>query len=102
MKRVSMLLLLLALYVQPARAGHGTIEETDTEIFVEYTSDPSDKPVDAGKPAAAALTQGADPARPGSNDAVLVQPEGARRQEAGTRMPRRSRTRQPSVPGNEQ
>lgn len=54
------LLLCLALLVAPllAQAGHGTIEETDEGIVVEYSGDAADK---AEKPAASGTTPQAAP-----------------------------------------
>lgn len=47
--RIPMFCLLLAALAGPAYAGHGTIEETDEAIIVEYSGDAGEKPAD-GKP----------------------------------------------------
>jgi hypothetical protein len=45
---------LVGLYAAaPAYAGHGSIEETDTAIIVEYTGDAKDKAAEASTPAPA-------------------------------------------------
>ncbi|HEY3307003.1 MAG TPA: hypothetical protein VGJ93_00980 [Desulfuromonadaceae bacterium] len=39
MKKIILLGMLMAGYAAPALAGHGTIRETETQIFVEYSDD---------------------------------------------------------------
>ncbi len=43
MKRAIFLCLLVTAFALPAHAGHGTLRETETQIFVEYYGDTSDK-----------------------------------------------------------
>ena len=44
--RTAVLSLFFAALAMPAYAGHGTIEETDDAIIVEYTGDASDNAAD--------------------------------------------------------
>jgi hypothetical protein len=106
MRRVATLFLLLAVQAQPALAGHGTIEETETEIYVEYSGDANDKPADAVKPGdAGRATAAAKPAdttqptaaalflkgttKPGVDEATLAQQDEARMQASEARAEQR-------------
>lgn len=85
LKKVKALLpvLLIAALPAQARAGHGTIRETDTQIIIEYTGDANDKPAEPSGPQRQAPPPPASaqpPAGQGAMDgsAVKAQQEGAR------------------------
>lgn len=50
MKRAVFLAMLAAGYALPVLAGHGTIQETDTQIIIEYYGDGIEKEDPAGTP----------------------------------------------------
>jgi len=57
MKLFVLLVMLMTAIALPALAGQGTIEETDTEIVVEYSGDPGEKRHDSEQASAPATTQ---------------------------------------------
>ncbi len=61
MKRAIFLCLLVIAFALPAHAGHGTLRETETQIFVEYYGDANDKQAEKTATAASAQPQQMQP-----------------------------------------
>ena len=78
MKRAIFLCLLVSGFALPAHAGHGSIRETETQIFVEYYGDASDK-AEKAAPAAPAQPRQMQPSetKPAEAVAQLVQDQQA-------------------------
>ncbi|GFO56642.1 hypothetical protein GMSM_36490 [Geomonas sp. Red276] len=92
---------------QPAWGGHGTIEETDDQIIVEYSGDPGDNatpgrnaaPSSGATPSAAPDTISGQAPTPAGGNPEATAASGGTGDESPRRLPRSRNTRRPRSGG---